>query len=130
MTARTRRRDAGFSFVEVLAYMAIFALLAVAAVPQFSNYRRLSTVSQMQTDARAFSSAAEAQYTIGYAYPATQSTARDPKFMKRATATGQDVVVFTNRGSSYTIEVSNPRVPGVYVVWDSARDGLQPTQRR
>ena len=126
----SRRRDSGFSFIEVLAYMAILAMLAVAAAPQFSNYRRLSTVSQMQTDARAFSAAAEAQYTIGYAYPETESTARDPDFMKRAVATGEDVVVFTNRGSSYTIEVSNPRVPGTYVVWDSAKDGLQPTEHR
>jgi len=34
-----RLRDGGFSFIELLAYMAIAALLILAAVPQFSNYR-------------------------------------------------------------------------------------------
>lgn len=38
-TSPRLRGDRGFSFIELLAYMAIAALLILAAIPQFNNYR-------------------------------------------------------------------------------------------
>jgi len=55
-----QRRDRGFSFIELLAYMAIAALLILAAVPQFSAYRERALISNLQNDVRNAALAAEA----------------------------------------------------------------------
>jgi len=55
-----QRRDRGFSFIELLAYMAIAALLILAAVPQFSAYRERALISNLQNDVHNASLAAEA----------------------------------------------------------------------
>ena len=123
------RGDAGFSFVELVAYIGLLGILVVAAVPQIKNYRLYSVVTTMQSDARQFSSAAEAAYTISYTYPASTSTASDPAFLKRASASPGNVVAFINRGGAYQVQVKNPtKAPGKTVVWDSTLGGLQPTR--
>lgn len=52
MPRTTRFRDSGFSFVELLAYMAIAALLVLAAIPQFENYRARAADTLVQGDLR------------------------------------------------------------------------------
>ena len=59
-TLPTRPLDRGFSFIELLAYMAIAALLILAAIPQFSAYRERALVSNLQNDVRNASLSAEA----------------------------------------------------------------------
>jgi len=55
-----QRRDRGFSFIELLAYIAIAALLILAAIPQFSSYREKALVSNMANDVHNASLAVEA----------------------------------------------------------------------
>lgn len=59
-TFPTRPTDRGFSFIELLAYMAIAALLVLAAIPQFSAYRERALISNLQGDVRNASLSAEA----------------------------------------------------------------------
>ena len=127
--ARLRRPDGGFSFVELMAAIGLLSIVMLAAVPQMQNYQVYSLVTTMQTDARQFSSAAEAAYTISYKYPESASTADDPKFLKRAEVTPGNTVAFFNNGGTYRIVVTNERAAGRTVVWDSGRGGLQPVQR-
>lgn len=54
------RREAGFSFIELLAYIAIAALLILAAIPQFSAYREKALISNLRGDVHNASLAAEA----------------------------------------------------------------------
>jgi len=54
--------DDGFSFIELLAYMAIAALLILAAIPQFSSYRERAAISNMQNDLQIAAQAVEAEY--------------------------------------------------------------------
>lgn len=53
------RLDRGFSFIELLAYMAIAALLILAAIPQFNQYRQKAVVSNLENDVHNASIAAE-----------------------------------------------------------------------
>ncbi|BDZ52657.1 hypothetical protein GCM10025867_48980 (plasmid) [Frondihabitans sucicola] len=55
------RSDRGFSFIELLAYMAIAALLVLAAIPQFNQYRQKAVVSNLQNDVHNASLKAEAE---------------------------------------------------------------------
>jgi len=54
-----RRIDSGFSFIELLAYIAIAALLILAAIPQFSNYRGHAYDQQVLADLATFQAASE-----------------------------------------------------------------------
>ena len=62
------RGDDGFSFIELLAYMAIAALLILAAIPQFSAYRTKAVVSNMQSDLKHTAEAMEAEYVTSLRY--------------------------------------------------------------
>lgn len=57
---RPRPRDSGFSFIELLAYMAIAMLLVLAAVPQFHNYRGRAIDSNALADVRSVAAGMEA----------------------------------------------------------------------
>jgi len=58
--AQLHPADPGFSFVELLAYMAIAALLILAAIPQFSNYRGQARDQETLSDVRNVALAIEA----------------------------------------------------------------------
>jgi Tfp pilus assembly protein PilE len=124
-----RNSDGGFSFIELLAYMAIAALLILAAIPQFNKYREQATISTMQDDARNFAVEAEAIYTTGLAYPATTTSAVGGAAAGFTSTKASDgnVVYFNNRGQVFTVTVSNPsRGPSLKgVTWISDAGGLQ-----
>ena len=61
---RHSRPDSGFSFIEMLAYMVIAAMLLLAAIPQFDNYRDKARLSVLRDDTHNAAIAAEAA-TIG-----------------------------------------------------------------
>ena len=65
MTSASRRIDSGFSFVELLAYMAIAALLILAAVPQFDSYRARAADTNVQADLRNVAAFAEGLEATG-----------------------------------------------------------------
>ncbi|BDZ52598.1 hypothetical protein GCM10025867_48390 (plasmid) [Frondihabitans sucicola] len=66
-----RPLDDGFSFIELLAYMAIAALLILAAIPQFSSYRAKAFVSNAQSDLHNAAAAMEGAYDPDAGYPST-----------------------------------------------------------
>lgn len=59
MSSPSKRVDAGFSFIELLAYMAIAALLVLAAVPQFNAYRAKAIDHNTRSDVRNIAAAYE-----------------------------------------------------------------------
>ncbi|MFB9716981.1 prepilin-type N-terminal cleavage/methylation domain-containing protein [Arthrobacter methylotrophus] len=47
---RRKRRDAGFSLIEIMAGMAIIAILALAILPQFSKYFERAAVQNLSSE--------------------------------------------------------------------------------
>ena len=74
MQSSERRRDDGFSFIELLAYMAIAALLILAAIPQFSNYRGQAADLNIKTDLRSIAAYQEASRIDGSGYQRAWTT--------------------------------------------------------
>ena len=69
-------RDQGFSFVELLAYMAIAALLILAAVPQFDQARMRAYDTTVRSDVHNIATAIEASYSDAGAYPFSEDALR------------------------------------------------------
>jgi len=68
--------DRGFSFVELLAYMAIAALLILAAIPQFNSHRNQAYDTLVKGDLKSMAAAYEAYAIDGQAYPTSVAAMR------------------------------------------------------
>lgn len=125
--------SAGFSFIELLAYMAIAALLILAAVPQFNAYRAKAQVSNMRSDVAAVASAIEGRYVTDQQYPAPGQVRSDrPALLDVAGDTVRlsdagTSLTYQPIGSGFALTATNPAAPGVYVNWKSDAGGLQGT---
>ena len=134
-SAARKTEDGGFSFIELLAYMAIAALLILAAIPQFNQYRQKAIVSNMQSDARNIAVSIEAEYTSSLAYPASAMFTKAGTTSKVVgTATGVTVSdnattvayapILSGAGQdTFTLTLANAKVTKT-VVYKSADGGL------
>ncbi len=59
----------GFTLIELLIVVAIIAILAAIAIPQFSNYRKKAYNSTAVSDLRNAKTALEAFYADAQTYP-------------------------------------------------------------
>lgn len=63
------RNSKGFTLIELLIVVAIIAILAAIAIPQFSEYRKKAYNSAGQADLRNLKTALEAYYADNQMYP-------------------------------------------------------------
>jgi len=95
-----------FTLVELLIVIAIIAILAAIAIPQFSKYKQRAYVAAMMSDAHNIIAAEEAYYTEHDNYT-DNMTNLDVELTKGNNATLQNA-----NETFYEFKITNVRVPG------------------
>jgi type IV pilus assembly protein PilA len=126
-----KRRDAGFSLIEIMAGMAIIAILALAILPQFSKYFERAAVQNLSAEVSNAALTVDSDYSLtGKAkYVAANVTASVGSVNKspETTLTG----ALDSTGFGYTIAGVNTAVTNYCVKYTSqgATAGLQVTPK-
>ncbi|QOT19468.1 prepilin-type N-terminal cleavage/methylation domain-containing protein [Paenarthrobacter sp. YJN-5] len=128
---KRKRRDAGFSLIEIMAGMAIIAILALAILPQFSKYFERAAVQNLSAEVSNAALTVDSDYSLtGKAkYVAANVTASVASANKSPETTLTGAVDAT--GFGYTISGTNTAVTNYCVKYTSqgAAAGLQVTPK-
>jgi len=116
-----KRDEGGFTLIELLIVVAIIAILAAIAIPQFSGYRNRATRASMVADARNGATALEAYFTDQGFYPGTGEVAD----IGPGPATGSwgGVSVKSSRGNTLTVPSITPSTYQIVVKNAGSGDG-------
>jgi prepilin-type N-terminal cleavage/methylation domain-containing protein len=87
MLIKFRKREEGFTLIELMIVIAIIGILAAIAIPQFTSYRQRGFNAAAQSDLRNAATAQEAYYTDLQSYTKTPDDLTNRGYTKTPTVT-------------------------------------------
>jgi type IV pilus assembly protein PilA len=131
---KKKRRDAGFSLIEIMAGMAIIAILALAILPQFSKYFERASLNNLSSEVANAALTVESDFSLtGKAKYVEAAVDASITTVNKDTETALAATVDTGTGAGfgYTIRGTNTAVTNYCVKYVSqgTTAGLQITKK-
>jgi len=111
-----------FTLVELLIVIAIIAILAAIAIPQFSKYKQRAYVAAMQSDAHNIIAAEEAYFTEKDTYADPTAVYPEDKLTKNVSYATHGNGTCNDGSPGYYFSLQHANVSGKYVVFQSCVD--------
>lgn len=129
LMSHAKAREAGFTLIELLIVVAIIAILAAIAIPQFSLYRERAVRTSIVLDAKNAMTQEDAYYVDKQTYVAVPATTGPATITIGASifAISKDNTLTVTAGgtgipTSYIVTIANPNSGTAY--GDFTRDNL------
>lgn len=116
------RPSRGFSLIELLVAIAIIAILAAIAIPQFIAYRQRAVDDQMRSDLKNAATAMESYFADKQVYPTTVAAIRAVGFNQTS---GVNVIINITSPSAYTLTASKSGGTQASFTYNSATGLIQ-----
>ncbi|AGF78816.1 prepilin-type N-terminal cleavage/methylation domain-containing protein [Desulfocapsa sulfexigens DSM 10523] len=122
---KVNRNKKGFSLVELLTVVAVIAILAAIAIPQYSAYRNKAFIAVLKSDAHTLANAQVAYFTDHGTYSNTAAAVQTAIYGGNNISPDTTVGNWVGNSTSFSFTTTDNVHGGLVVTYDSDAGGIQ-----